>query len=66
MSTIPPGMWERPEDYQDEVAVEIEEDERKHRHGPGCGHEAVEHGDHMDYMHEGHRHWWNRDHWEKH
>ncbi|MGB7917957.1 MAG: hypothetical protein WCF79_22130 [Rhodomicrobium sp.] len=21
-----------------------------HRHGPGCGHEAVPHGDHVDYL----------------
>lgn len=27
-----------------------------HRHGPGCGHEAVPHGDHVDYLVEGHLH----------
>ena len=27
-----------------------------HEHGPGCGHLAVEHGDHVDYVHDGHRH----------
>jgi len=27
-----------------------------HEHGPGCGHVAVEHGDHVDYVHDGHRH----------
>jgi len=21
-----------------------------HEHGPGCGHEAVQHGDHVDYV----------------
>ncbi|MFN0282708.1 MAG: metal ABC transporter permease [Kineosporiaceae bacterium] len=33
-------------------------DERDHRHehGAGCGHEAVPHGDHVDYVHDGHRH----------
>jgi zinc transport system permease protein len=33
-------------------------DERDHRHehGPDCGHEAVQHGDHVDYVHDGHRH----------
>jgi hypothetical protein len=25
-----------------------------HEHGEGCGHEAVEHGDHIDYLHDGH------------
>ena len=23
---------------------------------PGCGHLAIEHGDHVDYVHDGHRH----------
>ncbi|WP_228387141.1 metal ABC transporter permease [Ornithinicoccus halotolerans] len=27
-----------------------------HEHGPGCGHEPVRHGDHVDYLHDGHRH----------
>jgi hypothetical protein len=27
-----------------------------HRHGPKCGHEAVPHGDHIDYLVEGHLH----------
>jgi zinc transport system permease protein len=27
-----------------------------HVHGPGCGHLAIEHGDHVDYVHDGHRH----------
>jgi hypothetical protein len=25
-------------------------------HGPGCGHEAVPHGDHVDYLVSGHLH----------
>ncbi|MEQ5838628.1 hypothetical protein N0A02_04145 [Paraburkholderia acidicola] len=28
----------------------------KHIHGPGCGHEAVPHGDHVDYLVDGHLH----------
>ena len=28
----------------------------KHVHGPGCGHEAVPHGDHVDYIVGRHRH----------
>ena len=32
-----------------------------------CGHEAVPHGDHVDYVHDGHRHWWyHHDHWDEH
>jgi hypothetical protein len=27
-----------------------------HKHGPGCGHEAVPHGDHTDYLVDGHLH----------
>ena len=30
--------------------------EHRHKHGPGCGHVAIEHGDHIDYVHDGHRH----------
>lgn len=29
---------------------------KSHVHGPGCGHEAVPHGDHTDYLVEGHLH----------
>jgi hypothetical protein len=29
---------------------------KAHTHGPGCGHEAVPHGDHVDYLVEGHLH----------
>jgi len=28
----------------------------QHAHGPGCGHEAVPHGDHVDYLVDGHLH----------
>jgi hypothetical protein len=27
-----------------------------HAHGPKCGHEAVPHGDHVDYLVDGHLH----------
>ncbi len=30
--------------------------DRSHAHGPACGHEAVKHGDHIDYVVNGHRH----------
>ena len=32
------------------------EERHRHEHGPGCGHLAIEHGDHVDYVHDGHRH----------
>ena len=34
----------------------VEEDEHPHEHGEDCGHVAVPHGDHVDYVHDGHRH----------
>ncbi|HEV3282608.1 MAG TPA: hypothetical protein VG010_00255 [Solirubrobacteraceae bacterium] len=37
-----------------------------HEHGPGCGHTAVEHGDHVDYLHEGHLHHPHGDHVDEH
>ncbi|MBI5283025.1 MAG: hypothetical protein HY858_15170 [Candidatus Solibacter usitatus] len=30
--------------------------EPSHIHAPGCGHEAVPHGDHVDYLVDGHLH----------
>jgi len=33
-----------------------------HTHGPGCGHEAVPHGDHIDYLVDGHLHHPHGDH----
>uniref|UniRef100_Q01UD2 Threonine dehydratase n=1 Tax=Solibacter usitatus (strain Ellin6076) TaxID=234267 RepID=Q01UD2_SOLUE len=30
--------------------------EKSHAHGPNCGHEAVPHGNHVDYLVDGHLH----------
>jgi zinc transport system permease protein len=38
----------------------------EHLHGEDCGHEAVRHGDHVDYLHEGHRHAVHADHYDEH
>jgi zinc transport system permease protein len=38
----------------------------RHQHGPGCGHPAVEHGDHVDYLHGGHRHAVHGGHYDEH
>jgi len=35
---------------------ECEHHDEDHEHGPGCGHEAVQHGDHVDYVVAGHLH----------
>ena len=37
-----------------------------HKHGPGCGHEAVPHGDHIDYLVDGHLHHPHGDHCDDH
>ncbi len=40
--------------------------EAGHIHGPGCGHEAVPHGDHVDYLVAGHLHHPHGDHCDDH
>jgi len=40
--------------------------EHAHAHGPGCGHLAVEHDDHVDYVHDGHRHAVHGEHYDEH
>lgn len=42
------------------------EEPHGHQHGPGCGHRAVEHGDHVDYIHDGHRHAPHGGHYDEH
>ena len=37
-----------------------------HKHGPKCGHEAVPHGDHVDYLVDGHLHHPHGDHCDDH
>jgi zinc transport system permease protein len=37
-----------------------------HAHDPACGHAKVEHGDHVDYVHDGHLHAAHGDHWDEH
>jgi zinc transport system permease protein len=63
--TWPLGIWRRRRRHlrapfpvtalADRVSHEVA-DEHGHQHGPECGHPAVEHGDHVDYVHDGHRH----------
>jgi hypothetical protein len=40
--------------------------EKGHKHGRGCGHEAVPHGDHVDYLVAGHLHHFDGDHCDHH
>jgi len=37
-----------------------------HTHGPGCGHTAIRHGDHVDYLVDGHLHHPHGDHCDDH
>lgn len=37
-----------------------------HTHGPGCGHPAVPHGNHTDYLVDGHLHHMHNDHCDDH
>ncbi|WP_249225462.1 metal ABC transporter permease [Nocardioides alcanivorans] len=40
--------------------------EHPHEHGDNCGHTAVPHGDHVDYVHDGHRHAAHGEHYDEH
>lgn len=40
--------------------------EHPHVHGPDCGHPAVPHDDHVDYVHDGHRHAEHGSHYDEH
>jgi zinc transport system permease protein len=41
-------------------------DGHPHEHGPDCGHIAVRHGDHVDFVHDGHRHAAHGKHYDEH
>jgi zinc transport system permease protein len=41
-------------------------EDHAHRHGDDCGHLAVPHGDHVDYVHDGHRHAPHGSHYDEH
>jgi zinc transport system permease protein len=41
-------------------------EDHAHQHGPDCGHLAVTHGDHVDYVHDGHRHAPHGGHYDEH
>ncbi len=72
--TRPVGAWLRPrarlraavpaDDGPDEEHVTS--DVHPHEHGRDCGHVAVTHGDHVDYVHDGHRHAVHGRHYDEH
>ncbi|MGA2306203.1 MAG: zinc transporter permease [Acidimicrobiales bacterium] len=48
------------------TSAHLEHADHTHVHGDGCGHVAVPHGDHVDYVHDGHRHASHEGHWDDH
>jgi len=44
----------------------LEAERHEHEHGPGCGHPAIEHDHHVDYLHDGHRHAPHGGHYDEH
>lgn len=72
MATWPVGAWLRRRAQllapfpEEDVAAERVTDDHPHDHGPDCGHVAVQHGDHVDYVHDGHRHAVHGGHYDEH
>ncbi len=75
----PVGVWVRrrqrlrapflmaPADLADEqVDHTVVPEDHRHEHGDACGHLAVPHGDHVDYVHDGHRHAPHGSHYDEH
>lgn len=60
-----PELPETDADAQGHQPHDVAED-HLHAHGTGCGHLSVRHGDHTDYIHEGHRHAAHADHYDEH
>lgn len=44
----------------------LEAERHEHEHGASCGHPTVEHDDHVDYLHDGHRHAPHQGHYDEH
>jgi zinc transport system permease protein len=64
-----PFVAEPAEDFpldRDSVPHTVAPESHGHRHGPDCGHPAVRHGDHVDYVHDGHRHAAHGSHYDEH
>jgi len=47
-------------------AAHARSERHDHEHGPDCGDPTVEHGDHVDYLHDGHRHAAHEEHYDEH
>ncbi|NDL56776.1 iron chelate uptake ABC transporter family permease subunit [Phytoactinopolyspora sp. XMNu-373] len=57
----------RPDDEDPRVTgTHVPSEEHPHQHDENCGHPAVEHGDHTDYLHDGHLHAAHGKHYDEH
>ena len=63
---LAPLADEEPEIGVPEPAPHVVSTAHQHAHDKKCGHPAVEHGDHVDYVHDGHLHASHGDHWDEH
>jgi zinc transport system permease protein len=72
VATWPLGMLLRRRQRLGAPFPELEPDHHEvcdghaHEHGPDCGHLAVPHNDHVDYVHDGHRHAAHGKHYDEH
>lgn len=69
--TWPAGLWLRHRrrlhtPFPTTTPLAHDTTEHDHRHGDDCGHPAVPHGDHVDYVHDGHRHAAHGEHYDEH
>jgi len=44
----------------------LEAERHEHEHGANCGHPVIEHDNHVDYLHDGHRHAPHQGHYDEH
>ena len=54
------------EDSMAETETHAEHTVVEHHHEAGCGHEAVQHGDHVDFAHGDHKHAEHDGHYDEH
>ena len=75
-AAYPVGLWLRRHERRKRPFAEAAEgvplehqvvdEDHAHVHGEACGHQAVPHGDHVDYVHDGHRHAVHGSHYDEH
>lgn len=63
-------LFGAPQDVEEAIMAghenQAEHTKEDHAHGQDCGHEAVQHDDHVDYLHDGHKHAEHDDHYDEH